>query len=84
MSVPDLTAAAPGQRRQPYFFREEYCNLIVKGNFMTLAAVPRNVEKGEWLAHQSEWMLVSTFGGVNALQLLNNTVSWTAWYRSSR
>lgn len=39
-------------RRPPYFFREEYSNLIVKGNFMTLCAKPQYVEKGEWLAHQ--------------------------------
>ncbi|KAE9972351.1 hypothetical protein BLS_004061 [Venturia inaequalis] len=39
-------------RRPPFFFREEYSNLIVKGNFMTLAAKPVLVEEGEWLAHQ--------------------------------
>ncbi|KAI9712947.1 MAG: hypothetical protein M1828_001506 [Chrysothrix sp. TS-e1954] len=39
-------------RRVPYFFREENAGLIVKGNFMTLAAKPEIVEKGEWLAHQ--------------------------------
>jgi hypothetical protein len=40
------------QRRPPFFFREEYSNLIVKGNFMTLAAKPVLVDDGEWLAHQ--------------------------------
>lgn len=40
-------------RRIPFFFREENSNLIAKGNFMTLAAKPEHVEKGEWLAHQS-------------------------------
>lgn len=39
-------------RKPPFFFREENSNLIVKGNFMTLAAKPEHVEKGEWLAHQ--------------------------------
>jgi hypothetical protein len=39
-------------RRPPFFFREEYSNLIVKGNFMTLAAKPVLVDDGEWLAHQ--------------------------------
>ncbi|KAF2428877.1 protein kinase-like protein activator [Tothia fuscella] len=39
-------------RRPPFFFRDEYANLIVKGNFMTLAAKPVLVEEGEWLAHQ--------------------------------
>jgi hypothetical protein len=41
-------------RRPPFFFREEYSNLIVKGNFMTLAAKPVLVEEGEWLAHQGK------------------------------
>lgn len=40
------------ERKPPYFFREEYSGLIVKGNFMTLAAKPVHVEEGEWLAHQ--------------------------------
>jgi len=39
-------------RRPPYFFRDEYASLIVKGNFMTLAAKPGLVEDGEWMAHQ--------------------------------
>jgi len=39
-------------RKPPFFFREQYANLIVKGNFMTLAATPVLVEEGEWLAHQ--------------------------------
>ena len=42
------------QRRPPFFFREEYSNLIVKGNFMTLAAKPVLVDEGEWLAHQGD------------------------------
>ena len=41
-----------GSRRPPFFFRDEYSNLIVRGNFMTLAAKPNLVEEGEWLAHQ--------------------------------
>jgi hypothetical protein len=39
-------------QRPPFFFREQYANLIVKGNFMTLAAKPVLVEEGEWLSHQ--------------------------------
>ena len=46
-----------GSRRPPFFFREEYSSLIVKGNFMTLAAKPKLVEEGEWLAHQGMWAL---------------------------
>ncbi|KAK7193772.1 Mob1/phocein family protein [Paraphaeosphaeria sporulosa] len=44
--------APSGSRRPPFFFREEYSSLIVRGNFMTLAAKPNLVEEGEWLAHQ--------------------------------
>lgn len=47
-----------GQNRaRPFFFREQYANLIVKGNFMTLAAKPVLVEEGEWLAHQGKSFL---------------------------
>jgi hypothetical protein len=53
MSFDAADGTAPsGSRRPPFFFREEYSNLIVKGNFMTLAAKPKLVEEGEWLAHQ--------------------------------
>jgi hypothetical protein len=34
------------------FFSEKYAKCSVKGNFLTLAAQPKNVELGEWLAHQ--------------------------------
>ncbi len=36
------------------FFNEKYAKCSVKGNFLTLAAQPKNVELGEWLAHQRE------------------------------
>lgn len=36
------------------FFQEKYAKCSVKGNFLTLAAQPKNVELGEWLAHQRE------------------------------
>lgn len=54
MSLPDHASASGQQppRRPPYFFRDEYSGLIVKGNFMTLAAKPVHVDDGEWLAHQ--------------------------------
>jgi hypothetical protein len=45
---------ASSSRRPPFFFREDYSILIVKGNFMTLAAKPKLVEEGEWLAHQGK------------------------------
>ena len=42
------------QDKEPvkFFFREKYARLGVKGNFMPLAAQPKNVDIGEWLAHQ--------------------------------
>lgn len=46
----------PPRGKVPLFFREDHSGFIVKGNFMTLAAKPQNVETGEWMAHQSEWM----------------------------
>jgi hypothetical protein len=54
--VPEGSVPA-GNRRPPFFFREEYSNLIVKGNFMTLAAKPKLVEEGEWLAHTGKQVL---------------------------
>jgi hypothetical protein len=42
------TSAEPEKR----FFNEKYAKCSVKGNFLTLAAQPKNVELGEWLAHQ--------------------------------
>jgi hypothetical protein len=47
-----VDAMPSANRRPPFFFREEYAGLIVKGNFMTLAAKPKLVEEGEWMAHQ--------------------------------
>ncbi|KAL2794260.1 Mob1/phocein [Aspergillus keveii] len=40
------------QDASKYFFQEKYAPLNVKGNFLTLCACPKNVELGEWLAHQ--------------------------------
>lgn len=40
-----------------FFFREKYARLGVKGNFMPLAAQPKNVDLGEWLAHQGPWRM---------------------------
>ncbi|KAF2667510.1 Mob1/phocein [Microthyrium microscopicum] len=51
MSNPDQSAGNQA-RNPPYFFREKYSNLIVRGNLTTLAVLPKHVEKGEWLAHQ--------------------------------
>ena len=40
-----------------FFFREKYARLGVRGNFMPLAAQPKNVDLGEWLAHQGNQVL---------------------------
>jgi hypothetical protein len=53
--------SAPSSRRPPFFFREEYSSLIVKGNFMTLAAKPKLVEEGEWLAHQGMLSMICLY-----------------------
>jgi hypothetical protein len=37
-----------------FFFMEKYAKLGVKGNFMPLAAQPKNVDLGDWLAHQGK------------------------------
>jgi hypothetical protein len=45
---------AYGEGSNKKFFNEKYAKCSVKGNFLTLAAQPKNVELGEWLAHQRE------------------------------
>lgn len=61
----DSPTSGPGETNQyrnpPFFFREKYATLIVKGNFMTLAAKPLLIEEGEWLAHQGNDLLHSHF-----------------------
>lgn len=42
-----------------FFFKEKHAtNFILKGNFMTLAAQPKHIELGEWLAHQSTFSVI--------------------------
>ena len=43
------------KKNPPFFFRENYCGFIVKGNFMTLGAKPHMLEEGEWIAHQGKY-----------------------------
>lgn len=43
------------------FFNEKYAKCSVKGNFLTLAAQPKNVELGEWLAHQCKHPAVESY-----------------------
>lgn len=42
----------PYQETPKKFLNPRYAKCSVKGNFLTLAAQPKNVELGEWLAHQ--------------------------------
>ena len=57
-----------------FFFREKYARLGVRGNFMPLAAQPKNVDLGEWLAHQCKDALfrAKTPANLPSKQLLNN------------
>ncbi|MCJ1395029.1 hypothetical protein MMC18_007910 [Xylographa bjoerkii] len=43
-----------------FFFREKFAKLGVKGNFMPLAAQPKNVDLGDWLASQchEQWRVL--------------------------
>lgn len=43
------------EHQPPKFLNERYAKCSVKGNFLTLAAQPKNVELGEWLAHQGPY-----------------------------
>lgn len=52
------------QEQPKKFLNERYAKCSVKGNFLTLAAQPKNVELGEWLAHQG--MTFAFCGGGNA------------------
>ena len=80
--APDASSYASNSRRPPFFFRDEYSSLIVKGNFMTLAAKPKLVEEGEWLAHQGMSTLIRVISGdmidANSCdQLSNSTAYWS-------
>lgn len=64
LTVDNLAANDPDAPK--YFFQEKYAPLNVRGNFLTLCACPKNVELGEWLAHQSKWiwlLTLKTVGG---------------------
>jgi hypothetical protein len=49
-----------GEAANKKFFNDKYAKCSVKGNFLTLAAQPKNVELGEWLAHQCEQSMEPT------------------------
>lgn len=60
------------QKKVPLFFREDYAGLVVKGNFMTLAARPHLVEEGEWLAHQRKYPNLAAKGLASPSSLATN------------
>lgn len=50
---PNQNQGETQEKEKPKFsFREKYSKLGVKGNFMPLAAQPKNVDIAEWMAHQ--------------------------------
>ncbi|KAI9827487.1 MAG: hypothetical protein M1832_004837 [Thelocarpon impressellum] len=55
--------AGPTMAATPLFMRDGMQIFIVKGNYMTLAARPKSVEHGEWLAHHvvEQFRLLSQF-----------------------
>ncbi|GFN19262.1 hypothetical protein AtubIFM55763_007790 [Aspergillus tubingensis] len=55
-----------------YFFQEKYAPLNVKGNFLTLCACPKNVELGEWLAHQIVEQYRLLHGMLQVIQEVNS------------
>jgi hypothetical protein len=71
-------AQAPEQPK--YFFQEKFAKLVVKGSFMPLAAQPKNVDLGDWLAHQCNAVRNSS-NDINKLinlQVWSNTVCLTS------
>ena len=49
----------PQASATPLFMRDGMQIFIVKGNYMTLAAKPKSVELGEWLAHHGKFKQIS-------------------------
>jgi hypothetical protein len=52
MSSTFTQEAAYNEHEPKKFLNEKHAKCSVKGNFLTLAAQPKNVDLGEWLAHQ--------------------------------
>ncbi|KAI9676993.1 MAG: hypothetical protein M1817_006832 [Caeruleum heppii] len=60
---PQSAGGHGGSNAVPLFMTEAMQSFIVKGNHMTLAAKPKSVELGEWLAHHvvEQFRLLSQF-----------------------
>ncbi|PYI25476.1 Mob1/phocein [Aspergillus indologenus CBS 114.80] len=66
------TSSAYDPDAPKYFFQEKYAPLNVKGNFLTLCACPKNVELGEWLAHQIVEQYRLLHGMLQVIQEVNS------------
>ncbi|EGE06779.1 hypothetical protein H109_03677 [Trichophyton interdigitale MR816] len=76
-SAMDQPPAQPDQRDSiKYFFQEKYASLNVKGNFLTLCACPKNVELGEWLAHQVVEQNRLLHGMLQVIQEINGVTGY--------
>ncbi len=54
---PNHSQGETQEKEKPkFFFREKYSKLGVKGNFMPLAAQPKNVDIAEWMGHQGMFL----------------------------
>ncbi|KAI9842997.1 MAG: hypothetical protein M1838_002899 [Thelocarpon superellum] len=62
-SAPPPAPAPTPAPAMPLFLRDGMQIFIVKGNYMTLAAKPKSVDQGEWLAHHvvEQFRLLSQF-----------------------
>ncbi|KAJ6131060.1 hypothetical protein N7523_001520 [Penicillium sp. IBT 18751x] len=74
LSVEGLTANDPDAPK--YFFQEKYAPLNVRGNFLTLCACPKNVELGEWLAHQIVEQYRLLHGMLQVIQEVNGVTGF--------
>jgi hypothetical protein len=74
LSVEGLTANDPDAPK--YFFQEKYAPLNVRGNFLTLCACPKNVELGEWLAHQIVEQYRLLHGMLQVIQEVNSVTGF--------
>ncbi|KAJ5212650.1 uncharacterized protein N7498_004296 [Penicillium cinerascens] len=74
LSIEGLTANDPDSPK--YFFQEKYAPLNVRGNFLTLCACPKNVELGEWLAHQIVEQYRLLHGMLQVIQEVNGVTGF--------
>ncbi|GAD95860.1 protein kinase activator [Paecilomyces variotii No. 5] len=72
LSVDSAATVNENNDSAKYFFQEKYAPLNVKGNFLTLCACPKNVELGEWLAHQIVEQYRLLHGMLQVIQEVNS------------